>query len=210
MTIDPSKLHFRSAKASDAPLAAPLIYSAAPEVFDFVFGGDRPALLEFLRRAFANGSGAFGHQRYTVAIVDGELVAIGSFYGEEDCPRRDLRGLWTLLRCFDPARFLRIVRRVGKMRGEMSHADTGTEFMVHFAVQESLRGRGIGSAFLRRQLDVARAKGRRRYALNVAESNHGARQLYERLGFRVVGETRWMDATPGNPPPRLKRMELEL
>jgi ribosomal-protein-alanine N-acetyltransferase len=58
------------------------------------------------------------------------------------------------------------------------------------AVRPRFRGRGIGTALLRRLLDDARTLGARRATLEVRASNDGARRLYERLGFHVAGVRR--------------------
>ena len=57
------------------------------------------------------------------------------------------------------------------------------------------RGRGIGSAMMRQLLDELRGAGYPRASLSVQKENPAVR-LYERLGFRIVGngfdETEWL------------------
>jgi ribosomal protein S18 acetylase RimI-like enzyme len=48
------------------------------------------------------------------------------------------------------------------------------------------RGQGIGSALLSELINRARSHGIRAISLSVADGN-GARRLYERAGFQVVG-----------------------
>jgi len=55
------------------------------------------------------------------------------------------------------------------------------------AVRPALRGRGIGTALMHHVLAEAVNLGARRATLEVRASNHGARRLYERLGFYVAG-----------------------
>jgi ribosomal-protein-alanine N-acetyltransferase len=55
------------------------------------------------------------------------------------------------------------------------------------AIRPAFRGRGIGTALMRRVLEEARRLGARRATLEVRASNEGARRLYERLGFSVAG-----------------------
>ena len=54
-----------------------------------------------------------------------------------------------------------------------------------FAVREDMRGRGIGSALLRRALDYLERIGVHRVTLQVSVRNPGARRLYEKFGFKV-------------------------
>lgn len=203
-------LSYRPAQADDAVIAAQLIYAAAPEYYNFVFAIDRPTILDFLQRVFANRSGVFGYQRYTVATLDSQVVAIGSFYGAADHPKPDIRTLWTLIACFDPVRLFGILGRISKMRALVSPVAADTESIANFAVVESLRGQGVGTSFLKHQIDLARQKGRKRCVLNVAESNPGAQRLYERLGFAVVGEAKLTNVASNIRPPVLRRMELNL
>lgn len=55
------------------------------------------------------------------------------------------------------------------------------------AVDEAWRGRGIGRRLLAAAFDLVRDRGVRELYLEVRVSNHGARRLYERHGFRSVG-----------------------
>ena len=58
--------------------------------------------------------------------------------------------------------------------------------IMDIALAPSFRGRGIGSGLLRRLTSEAEASGR---TLSIhVEINNPARRLYERLGFRPVGE----------------------
>ena len=54
-----------------------------------------------------------------------------------------------------------------------------------------MRSHGVGGALLRHQLEVARAKGRHVYAIDVAVTNPRGQALYERFGFKLVSENRF-------------------
>jgi ribosomal-protein-alanine N-acetyltransferase len=58
------------------------------------------------------------------------------------------------------------------------------------AILPDLRGRGIGTALMKRVFEEAHRLGARRATLEVRTSNQGARRLYERLGFYVAGARR--------------------
>jgi ribosomal protein S18 acetylase RimI-like enzyme len=51
------------------------------------------------------------------------------------------------------------------------------------------QGKGLGSALIAATKAAARAAGAQGVELHVAPNNPGARRLYERLGFRAVGQT---------------------
>ena len=61
-------------------------------------------------------------------------------------------------------------------------------YVYSFRVKPAHRGQGIGTRLMETVENDLRARGFRRVTLNVAKDNPRARQLYERLGYRVVGE----------------------
>jgi GNAT superfamily N-acetyltransferase len=67
--------------------------------------------------------------------------------------------------------------------GPGSHISTAS-----FMVAADARGRGVGTALCRDALEWARRNGYAGMQFNaVAESNHSAVGVYERLGFRILG-----------------------
>ncbi|MGJ9416843.1 GNAT family N-acetyltransferase [Massilia sp. CMS3.1] len=55
-------------------------------------------------------------------------------------------------------------------------------------VAPEARGKGVAAALLDAALDWARARGARAMALGVVCGNDAARRLYERAGFRAIGQ----------------------
>ena len=66
-------------------------------------------------------------------------------------------------------------------------ARAGVTFLANIEIVPEYQGQGIGSAIIRDRCDQARQKGEA-VELQVLKVNP-ARRLYERLGFREVGET---------------------
>lgn len=64
------------------------------------------------------------------------------------------------------------------------------------AVRPIYRGRGFGTALLRRVFVEARRLGARRATLEVRASNHEAQRLYSRLGFAPAGVRRRYYSNP--------------
>ena len=91
---------------------------------------------------------------------------------------------------YDPALWL-LARDGGVPVGALT-ASAGDDvgWVDYLAVLGSHRGRGIGSALLRRAFATFAARGLGRVRLNVdAENVTGATAVYERVGMRVVN--RW-------------------
>ena len=77
---------------------------------------------------------------------------------------------------------------------EYGHIDDETP-SFSISVREAYRGRGIGIALMTRMLADLRESGYARASLSVQKENPALR-LYERLGFRIVGDgadaTEWL------------------
>jgi GNAT superfamily N-acetyltransferase len=88
---------------------------------------------------------------------------------------------------FDPAR-RQIIRHDGTDIGYISiEEQEASLFLSSIAILPHYQGRGIGTALIRSLQQQARRKGVP-VTLRVLKANP-ARTLYERLGFRVTGET---------------------
>jgi len=74
------------------------------------------------------------------------------------------------------------------------HLDASTP-AFSISLYREYRGRGIGTRMLRRMLQELREAGYARASLGVVKANRAV-HLYERLGFRIVGdgfdETEWL------------------
>jgi ribosomal protein S18 acetylase RimI-like enzyme len=68
-------------------------------------------------------------------------------------------------------------------------SDTPTSAVVRLFVHPAARGTGIGLSLMSAATDHARTRGTR-LVLEVADSGDAAIRLYERLGWRRVGERR--------------------
>lgn len=70
-------------------------------------------------------------------------------------------------------------------------AQPGDRGLHRVYVETELQGRGIGRALTEAALAHPRLEGAERIYLTVWEENEPARRLYESLGFRTVGTTRF-------------------
>jgi len=64
-------------------------------------------------------------------------------------------------------------------------------YLGEIVVGEAARGRGVGTRLLDEVVTIARVEGKARIQLDVADSNHRARELYERQGYVVVKTIRF-------------------
>lgn len=203
------KLHFRPAEPRDLEQAVPLIYSAGPEGFEFVFTQGRRSSLEYLRYTFSDGRGLFGHRNHQVVELDGRVVGIGAFYSGMEYNQLSQGTLQQVLHFY---RFscVPVLRRAMQTTRWMPPPGRGTLYVANLGVAAELRGHGIGARLLHEQMSRARAKGKGKFALDVAVTNPRAQQLYEKLGLRVVGHSHFEATRNGVHMPQTRRMELSL
>lgn len=202
-------LRSRAAEAGDASQAAPLVYSAGPEGFEYVFTQGQRRALDYIAYAFADGEGIFGHRNHRVVEQDGRVVAVAAFYSGMEYNALSQGTLRQVLR-FYRLSCLPVLQRAMRSAQWMPPPGRRTFYVANFGVVPELRGQGIGSRLLREQLAQARAMHKTKFALDVASNNPRAQQLYERLGLRVVRESDFSVTRNGIELPRTRRMELLL
>lgn len=203
------ELRFRPATADDADQAVPLIYSAGPEGFEYVFTQGRRGALDYLGFAFRDGAGLFGHRNHIVVERNGSVIGIGAFYSGVEYNRLSEGTLRQVLRFY---RFscLPVLRRAMRTARWMPPPGRRTLYVANLGVAPELRGQGIGARLLHQQMNRARAEGKGKFALDVVATNPRAQQLYERLGLRVVQEHDLQVQRNGVSVPATRRMEVLL
>lgn len=200
----------RPAEPGDVDAAVPLIYASGTHEWDYAFATRRHLATDWIRAAFLGGSATESYRGYHVAVVDGQVVGIGSFLpGTAFDTRNSLRFVWESMRAYGPKECWGVMRRTLRLMELMPPPGGDVLFVQRIGVRPEMRGQGIGSALLDDRIGAARAAGLRRAVLDVADTNPRAQVLYERLGFRVTGE-RELKTKGSVEIPRERRMELGL
>jgi len=207
MTTD---LKFRQASAKDAEAAAPLVYSAGPEAFDYILNTAERRALDFLVYAFAEGAGFQGYRNHWVAVRAGRTIGVGAFYSGQDEVRL-ARGFVRQVFAFYPfAVAPSVIKRSREVASMMTPLSRDMLYVANFGVAPECRGQGVGAALLTLQMHHARRMGYRRYALDVSSTNLRAQKLYESLGFEFVRERPFRGDSERAPVPDCRRLEMRL
>jgi [ribosomal protein S18]-alanine N-acetyltransferase len=91
----------------------------------------------------------------------------------------------------DPARVALVLDDASGLQGFVITRVLGEDWEIeNIAVAGPARRRGLGTRLLGELLDLARAKGAAAVLLEVRESNHAARALYEKWAFVEGGRRR--------------------
>jgi ribosomal protein S18 acetylase RimI-like enzyme len=199
---------FRPATADDTEAAVPLLYNSGPDVFDYVFAHPRRGgALDFLRGAFPDGAGEFGHRNHTVAVLDGRIVGIGAAFGARQAYRAALGTGRQILGFYGVRHVAEITRRGLRLERVLEAPKGPMHYISHLAVAPDWRGHGIGSRLVEYFLAQGTTLGRTVAALDVSVANPRAQDLYERLGFVVTHEQVSALSNPYGAVPTHRRME---
>ena len=201
-------ISIRRAQPDDIDFAVPLIYSSGPHEFDYIFNLGQKTALGYLSFAYPTKLGSQSHRVCTVATLNNKVVGIGSFYTSRDYTRLGFGNFWNVLKFFGPQNLLKISQRTSRIETIIPAPEADTGFISQLGVAEEFRGYGIGTALIRHFIERARALGLRKCVLDVAMTNSKAQALYERLGFRVIQESKWRYSHPKIHVPGQRRMEL--
>ena len=183
------EVHLRPAQPADALAAAPLIYSSGPPDLDYIFEGrESGQVLEFIRYAFAKGTGELGFSHHTVAILNNEVVGVGTGFCGKDVLRFTVAGVRDLLAFYGFRKGCGIMRRFRQVERVVRPPKGDLHYIAHIGVAKSAWGQSIGFQIMQHLLDEGRRHGRTLAALDVVMQNTRALTLYKRLGFEIIDE----------------------
>lgn len=132
------------------------------------------------------GNNSLGHEHVNVVTRDGEVIGILLYScGQGHHKIQELKVLFRNLMVHDAFRFLLIDLKDSLV---LSNLKKGDFYLAGVAVDEKVRGEGIGGLILDHALEMARERRCKRVVLDVALDNPGSKRLYGRKGFKVYNE----------------------
>lgn len=178
-------IHIRPAAPEDAKLAADLIFSTGPDLFDFVFYRDKQKNLELIKRLFAEDSNSFSHGCAHLAELGSRPAGLVHVVDEEEkkLGNRTLGG--SLIKQMGWFAFLIRTPRFMIVDRIIPEIGANTCYIQHLATLNDFRGRGVGFSLLEftEQQAVRRQLGR--LMLDVESRNANAIRLYRFFGFKI-------------------------
>ena len=172
----------RRADAGDAPAMAPLILEAIPSIEIVLW--DRRTALRSIEACYRAPRTELAHRFGLLAEVEGEVAGVaiafpGRLYGS-----LKLGTGVVLARTAGPRHATELVRRARVLDRLLPKVGSEDLYVSILAVPQHHRRKGIASALMERIL-----AGAERMGLGVAldtAMGEPARELYEKLGFRVI------------------------
>ena len=185
LTNDTS-VEFRNAIPEDVDAAIQLIYSSAPEVFDFVFAVPPIKALDFLRFVFIDGEGELGYRNHIVGIRNGKVVAAGAGWSGKNNLSFTLSAARQIIRFYGLISGLRVTIRGLQTESVIPPPGRNIFNFGHLGIAPECQSQGIGKKLIHYLIEKGKRDGIKIFSLDVSVNNPRAQSLYERIGFEVV------------------------
>jgi len=195
----------RTANKDDTGLIAETIYSAGPDVYDYLYGDKA---VDFISFEFLSGKGFAGYNNVTVAVENNEVVATGCFYGLDNFEKLIHGTIENTLQFFDEEAD-QVLKRLATTAEVVKPPAIDEIYLSNFGVTASMQGQGIGSQLIEYELSQAKQEGLKVFGLDVSANNPRAQALYERLGLVVTSETQFPVENSGVSNSRKMEMHLK-
>jgi len=195
----------RTANKDDTGPIAETIYSAGPDVYDYLYGDKA---VDFISFEFLSGKGFAGYNNVTVAVENNEVVATGCFYGLDNFETLIHGTVDNTLQFFDKEAN-QVLKRLATTAEVVKPPAIDEVYLSNFGVVASMQGQGIGSQLIEYELSQAKQEGLNVFGLDVSANNPRAQALYERLGLVVTSETQFPVENSGVSNSRKMEMHLK-
>ncbi len=174
----------RKARQEESGMITPFLLLAMEEiVYGFIGEDSRENAIRFLDSLTREKDNQYSYKNCWVVASENKIVAAAIVY--DGGKLKELR---------EP-----VGRRIQQMFGRdfnpEDESQDGEYYVDCVGVDPDQQGRGIGSALLRFLIDEYVHKQNGTLGLLVDKENPGAKKLYEKLGFIIVGEKRLMGKT---------------
>ena len=179
-------IKYRPCQASDVNEVIPLMYSAGPDAFLYVFSVDyQDQVIDFLHYAFCQGDGEFGYKGHQVAIEGDRIIALVGRRSAKDNMAYTITAIKQIFSFYSFVNAPKVIFRGLKFEAIVRPPSKSVVCLHNLAVIDGQQGKGIGQQIIKHFLTQEKAKNTVTVCLDVAETNPRAKVLYQRLGFEI-------------------------
>ena len=157
--ILPARLILRTATPDDAEAAAPLLYSADQEVWDFIFAHGGTTATAYLADAFRQGTGLWGPKTCAAAVLQERVIGVAAVWTPAEYPALERQTLRHIRSYYGPLSAAQVVLRSLLVGRHMPPPKGNVAYLAALGVADDLRGRGVGTALLNQVMAEARTRG---------------------------------------------------
>ena len=198
-----------AATADDKRSAAPLLYDCAPHLFSHLTQGDYDLAIEHFELQWSSPKGYFPHTCATIARAHDVLVGLELGMDAQEHDENRAAGERNARAFFNDVQYQHLQLEVVQYLAFLFPPIPDDAYYVqNLATTPEVRGRGVGRVLLENAFDQAKHKGYSSCHLDVVHTNPAVR-FYQRMGMRVVSESRVTQLEKAGIPPHY-RMVMEL
>ncbi|WP_192579213.1 GNAT family N-acetyltransferase [Dyadobacter aurulentus] len=170
----------RPATPEDAGAVAPLLILAMGHIAGiFARSNNHADAIPFFHHFFETGNNQYGYDN--TLVFEDETGIVGSVTGYDGALLHQLR---------KPV--LDLIRETQPDFNPSDETEAGEYYIDCVNVRPDHQGRGIGKKLIQAFCEKAASSGYARVGLIVDQVNPEAKRLYEKLGFKIVGERDFM------------------
>lgn len=183
-----NQIQFRSAKPSDAKLAAGLLFDTFPKLATHVFGlGDETKAKAILEDIFSINNHRFSYDHAQMMLQDGQVIGMMISFSGRELPKLNRKLAGVLIRQYKVNELPMLIRR-GMALLFINEAAFDEYLLSNLAVNQGDRGSGIGTHSLTQFEKKAIKNGFKKVSLMVEQENSDAQRFYERNGYHVAAK----------------------
>jgi ribosomal protein S18 acetylase RimI-like enzyme len=179
-------LTFRPAIAADAAWAAPLLFSAGPALFSYLFASPPEEAQAFLQQAFAQPSHAFSYEYAKVVEFEGMPVALMIGYPHAIKKQADEKVHFVMARIMPLRKLPKILVNVADFSRIKQDILPQDYYALGLSVIPEAQGLGLGRYLLSLAEQHADYYHCQRLCVDVTYSNTRAIHLFEQNGFQIT------------------------
>jgi ribosomal protein S18 acetylase RimI-like enzyme len=176
----------RPAIAADADWAVPLLFSAGPGLFSYLFACPIQEAQTVLHQAFAQPSHAFSYEHTQVVEFEGVPVATMIGYPSAIKKQADEKVHFVMARIIPLRKLPKILINVADFSRIKQEVLPHDYYALGLSVQAEVQGLGLGRYLLAQAEQRARYYHCQRICVDVAYVNTRAIHLFEQNGFQIT------------------------
>ena len=179
-------VEYRACHKEDVNIAVPLMYSAGPEAYRYVFSVEHEEqALDFLRYAFVQGQGEFGFSDHILALDNNEIVGLVGRRSSDNNLSYMFAAMKQIFGFYGLVKGMKVIVRGLRFEAIVAPPSKGIVCLHNLGVSEEVQGKGYGQQIIKHFISLEKANKTVKVCLDVAETNPRAKALYLRLGFVV-------------------------
>ena len=184
--ISTHHLTLRQAIATDVDWAAPLVFSAGPALFSYIFASPQAQAQDILRQAFVQPHHAFSYEHTQVVEVEGHPVGVLISYPGDFKQQADEKVHFVMARILPLRKLPKILVNIADFSRIKQDVSPDDYYILGMSVMPEFRNQGIGSYLLAQAEAQAQQWSCQNICADITYTNTSAKRLFERHHYAIT------------------------